>query len=457
MSLKPETALVFDRGTIVVRSSALLNTANLPGLVWDDRIGGWRASAHRFHEMQTKILGLIEDQPLAVGEQACRWKNIPLRPYQQAALAAWMSNGYRGLVVLPTGSGKTRIALAAAALRGVKTLFLVPTRVLLEQWMVQILEFYDGPVGVYGDGERSLCDVTIATYASAWRHMELIGNQFELLIVDEAHHFGDVAQDEILAMTTASARLGLTATPVQDPRAHQCMIDLIGPVVHSQSIADLAGKYLAEFENYLWLLPLSHEERRLYERDMSGFRQFRRAVEMRMVNPSWPDIVRESRKSSEWQAAMAGFRRARALVALTQGKIQAVAELVMRHRQSRVLIFTADTASAYRLSRLLLVPALTADIKRSEREKVLAAFRDGSIPALISCRVLNEGVDIPDADVAMILGGMAGGREHVQRVGRVLRPSAGKVAMVYELVAESTFEVRQAARRRGALGHAACG
>lgn len=70
-------------------------------------------------------------------------------------------------------------------------------------------------------------------------------------------------------------------------------------------------------------------------------------VEMRLGNPSRPDIVQESRKSPEWQTAIAEFRRARTLVALTQAKIQAVAELLMRHQQSRVVIFTADVLSAY--------------------------------------------------------------------------------------------------------------
>ena len=451
MQQKDPYILAFDRGTIIIKSSALLNQSLMPGVVWDERIGGWRAAAHRFHDLQAAILGSMRHQRVAPERTTDPWQTIELRPYQYAALAAWTANNERGVVVLPTGAGKTRLALAAAAACQVPTLFLVPTRVLLWQWVAQIREVYRGPIGIYGDSELTLYPVTVATYASAWRHIESIGQKFYLLVVDESHHFGDAMQDEILEMCTAPARLGLTATPVSDPRVIDCVSDLIGPVVHMQSITDLAGKYLAEFENYVWLLPLSAGERRSYERDMAGFRRFLQVIDRRTYKPSWPEIMREANKSTQWQAAMAGFRRARALLALTEAKCSAVIELLNRHISSRVLIFTADTATAYRLSRMLLIPAVTADIKRAERDQVIARFREGVVSALISCRVLNEGIDVPDADVAIILGGMAGRREHVQRVGRVLRPSEGKVAMIYELVADGTLEVRQASRRRAGL------
>src|SRR5690606_39101851 len=137
-------------------------------------------------------------------------------------------NEHRGIVVLPTGAGKTRLALAAAALKDARTLCLVPTRVLLGQWIAQIREVYDGDIGVFGDGERVLHEVTVATFASAWRRMGEIGQRFDMLVVDEAHHFGDAAQDEILEMSTAPWRLGLTATPAYDPDVLERVRELIG-------------------------------------------------------------------------------------------------------------------------------------------------------------------------------------------------------------------------------------
>jgi superfamily II DNA or RNA helicase len=116
-----------------------------------------------------------------------------------------------------------------------------------------------------------------------------------------------------------------------------------------------------------------------------------------------------------------------------------------------VLIFTADNETAYAIAREHLVMPLTCDIGRPERDDVLERFRNGDLRTLVSARVLNEGLDVPDADVAVVVGGALGEREHVQRVGRLLRPSEGKRAAVYELVTRNTIEVGQALRRRQGL------
>ena len=97
---------------------------------------------------------------------------------------------------------------------------------------------------------------------------------------------------------------------------------------------------------------------------------------------------------------------------------------------------------------------ITCEISRRERNQALAAFRAGKLKALVSARVLNEGIDVPDADVAIIVGGTFGEREHVQRIGRLLRPVPGKRAVIYELVTLATTETRQAKERRRGLASA---
>ncbi|MGC4092846.1 MAG: helicase-related protein [Polyangiaceae bacterium] len=114
-------------------------------------------------------------------------------------------------------------------------------------------------------------------------------------------------------------------------------------------------------------------------------------------------------------------------------------------------MFTADNEAAYAIARSELIQPITCDTPRKERERALSAFRAGELGALVSARVLNEGIDVPDADVAIIVGAALGEREYVQRVGRLLRPVAGKRALVYELVSVATEEVRRAAKRRRGL------
>ena len=173
-------------------------------------------------------------------------------------------------------------------------------------------------------------------------------------------------------------------------------------------------------------------------------------------------ITRASRLRSSRRASAARFARgkptifrafakARKIVGFPRAKRAALARLLERNRDARVIVFTADNESAYAVAREHLIMPITCDVRRAERAEVLAKFRNGELRALVSSRVLNEGLDVPDADVAIVVAGTMGEREHTQRVGRLLRPRDGKRALVYELVMRRTMEVRQAERRREGL------
>ncbi len=443
--------LGFDRGTIVCAGEGRgLDPGTLPGMKWDERVGCFRAPA-RFWPPIVALLKRCEipfEDGVSAGAEGLRILGPPdLRPYQAAALDAWRLASRRGVVVLPTGSGKTRVAVAAIAGERCRTLCLVPTRVLLEQWRAVLETELGVEVGCYGDGERTEQPITVATFESAWRHMHTLGNRFELLIADEVHHFGGGGRDEALEMCTASRRLGLTATPPEGV-ATEGLRALIGPQVFELGIEDLAGSWLAEFELIEMRLGLSDSERHEYERNRKAFRGAYDYFVDLAPGASWEDFARWAARTPEGRAALAGWRRARQVLSMTDEKSEAIGRLLDRHQDGRVLIFTADQRAAYRVTREQLVMPITADIKRKERDRMLAAFREGSIGALVSARVLNEGLDVPAANVGIICGGAQGRREHVQRIGRLLRPAPGKRAVVYELVTRDTVEVGQARRKR---------
>ncbi|HKQ69025.1 MAG TPA: helicase-related protein, partial [Polyangiaceae bacterium] len=115
---------------------------------------------------------------------------------------------------------------------------------------------------------------------------------------------------------------------------------------------------------------------------------------------------------------------------------------------------TAFAADAYAVGTDALIPVITAEVSRSEREEILAGFRDGRCRAIVSARVLNEGIDVPDASVAILVAGSLGVREHIQRIGRVLRPHRGKEALAYELVTMGTVDDRRSRARSKALATA---
>ena len=448
--------LRFDAGTLLLEHGDHLglDRLDLPGLLWDPRVAAYRAPGHCYQPMVERLRA--EGVPfvdLVRPGGAPRVVMAPpsLRHYQTDALLSWQMAGRRGVVVLPTGAGKTHVALAAMAHTRRAALVLVPTRVLLNQWVDSIKACYRWPVGIYGDGERSLRRVMVCTFESAYRHMDLFGDRFHLLVVDEAHHFAGGLRAEALEMCTATARLGLTATPPDRAEALARLDELIGPVVCHQTIADLAGSgHLAPFDHLRLMVDLTDDEREEYRRCHGAFcavyAEFRRAG-----GRAWGDFQRLAAKSKAGREAVAGFHRARRVVSTAREKLTLAGDLLRRHAGDRVLIFTADNAAAYTLSRELLIPAITCDIGRKEREDVLGALREGRVRAVVSSRVLNEGVDLPDARVGVVVGGSHGAREHVQRVGRLLRPQQGKRAVVYETVARDTFEERHANRRQLSL------
>ncbi len=290
--------LQFDRGTIVISDPpAGIDVRELPGVLWDPRTSQCRAPGYRYADLiehlrrlSIPIVDRVTDPPERTGGTRC----VELRPYQDSALAAWQIAGGRGVVALPTGSGKTRLALGAIASTGVASIILVPTRVLLAQWCTQIASTLGVEAGCYGDGQRRIGRVTVATFESAYRHMARIGNRFGLLIVDEVHHFGYGTREDALVMCTAPMRMGLTGTPPKESPATQRLLQLIGPIVYQLSIADLTGSYLAEFELTTLTLPLNEIERAAYEIDMARFRPVCR--QFFRLNPmaSWPDFMRSA-------------------------------------------------------------------------------------------------------------------------------------------------------------------
>jgi superfamily II DNA or RNA helicase len=445
--------LIFDRGTLLLLGD-LADAENLPGILWDLRVKAWRAPARYYRELSCELtLRHIAFQD-EVHPQLAAPPFIPqpeLRPYQAAAIASWELSGCRGIIALPTGSGKTRVAIAAIAQSGIRTLCIVPTRVLMAQWIKTLSEAARKPIGAYGDGSRIEQPITVATFASAFRHMDTLGNRFDLLVVDEAHHFGSGTGDETLEMCISAARLGLSAT-LPDGEIRRARLDaLIGPEVYRASIEELAGRYLASFQLVTISVGLTHSERQAYDADMSVFRPVCRAFFRSVPEASWSDFVTSAARSDAGRRAIVAWRHSHAIVRYTKEKRSIVNDLLRRHRDSRILVFAADNDTAYDVAREHLVQPITCDIGPRERTQALQRFSKGELRILVSARVLNEGIDVPTADIAIVVGGSQGSREYIQRVGRVLRPAEGKKAIVYDIVTRGTFEVRRADEHRRAL------
>lgn len=369
---------------------------------------------------------------------------LSLRPYQEAALHAWNGAERRGIVVLPTGAGKTRVALAALADTGLPAAVLCPTRALASQWMSELRRWLDEDIGLIGDGVNELRRITVLTFESAYRHMDRLGDRFGLLVIDEAHHLGGALRREAVEACAATARLGLTATLSGTTATQE---ELLGPIVYEQTLASLVGRHLAPLRIVREHIALDREEAVTYARLIGPFRAAARRAFQEHGELDFGTLSRLLGASPEGRRALRDRSRAESLVSFPSGKRTRVRALIEAYRNTKTLVFTAYGADAYAIATDSLVPVITAETSARERADILRRFREGPLRAIVSARVLNEGIDVPDASVAIVVSGTLGQREHIQRVGRVLRPGEGKIALVHELVTRGTSDARRARKR----------
>ncbi len=379
--------------------------------------------------------------------------SLPLRPYQEEAVAAWEDNGGRGIIVLPTGAGKTIVAIAALARLGLRSLIVVPTIDLLHQWRAALAEQLGYPlaaVGMIGGGKRTVRELTVITYDSAALPSRRL-DDFGLLIVDEVHHLPASAYRVIAAKVNAPFRLGLSATPERADLRHWLLPDLVGPVVYRRTAAELAkAAYIAQYEEKRLFVDLTAGERLRYEQCMAQYRLY--LATHRSALGGRPDalfamLIQRSGHDPAARAALRAHHEARMIALNAQAKVQTVADLLQRHRDDKVLIFSEFTAMVDLLSERFLIPAITYRTPLGERRRILERYRAGELTKLVTGRVLNEGVDVPDANVAIVVSGSSATREYIQRLGRILRPKAA-TAILYELVSRKTTEGTASRRRR---------
>ena len=445
-------SLTFASGTIEVRD-APAELALPPACAWDERTLCHRAPAVAYADIVRALVASktpYEDRARRYEEltQGAQVRREP-RPFQMEALEAWKKARGRGVVVLPTGAGKSHVAVLAIDDKRRSALVVAPTLDLVRQWWDLLGTTFGVPIGLVGGGEHDVRPITVTTYDSAYLHMEHLGSRFGLVVFDECHHLPGAAYTLSARACLAPYRLGLTATPERVDGREAELTTLIGPVVYRKDIVELSGDYLAEYETQRIAIELSPEERAEHDSERALYRDFVVKSGIRMAQPSgWGEFIMLSSQSAEGRRAMAGYRRQRALSFAAPGKLEYLDRLLHEHRGDRALVFTQDNATAYAVSKRFLVPAITHQTKVRERSAILSGLSSGLFRVVATSKVLNEGVDVPDANVAIVLSGSGSVREHVQRLGRILRKKGDKRAVLYELVTENTAETFTSERRR---------
>ena len=451
-TLVTRLVLTYESGTIRLDGDLPDSIATMQEVRRDERTETWRAPGYRYAALRTAIAtsGIdVEDRVFSAASVDVA-STYRLRDYQQTALDAWREADEWGVLELPTGSGKTVIGIAAIEALGTATLVVVPTIDLLEQWRRELRREFDVPIGQLGGGTQRLEAITVATYDSAYLRAGEIGNQFGLVIFDEVHHLGGEGYRDIGRLLAAPARLGLTATFERPDGAHEVIADLVGEPVVRLDPEDLAGEHLAPYDIKRIEVTLTAEERQAYTDNQETFTDYLATSDLNLTSGSdYQQLVIRSGSDPRAREALLAKERARQIVRTADRKVAVLADLLDRHDGDRVIVFAKTTDFVYRLSERFLRPAITHETATRERRMILDRFRSGTYSTVITANVLDEGVDVPAANVGIVLAGSGSQREFTQRLGRILRPTdEDERALLYEVVCADTAEERVARRRR---------
>nr|WP_305794607.1 DEAD/DEAH box helicase family protein [Halomarina rubra] len=347
-----------------------------------------------------------DDRELESGEPLDIDVTLDLREYQQSWVDRF-ETANSGVFVGPPGSGKTVAAMGAMAAVGGETLILVPSRDLAGQWHDELLmntNLTPEQVGEYHGGEKNIRPVTVATYQTAGmdRHRSLFDDrEWGLIVYDEVHHVpSNVFRRS--ADLQAKHRLGLSATPIREDDREADIFTLIGPPIGTDWAALFDAGFVAEPE-----------------------------VEIRYV-PWADDYARNEYVSSH------GHERRQA-AAQNPAKVAAVRTLLEEHAGAKVLVFADYLDQGEALSAALDVPFVSGEMRHSRRQVLFDEFRNDRRDVLIISRVGDEGIDLPNAEVAIVASGLGGSRRQgAQRAGRTMRPVGS--ALMYVLATRGTSE-----------------
>jgi len=406
--------------------------------------------------MYSKVVEHLERTEDSYRDRAARFIDAPkmksaieLRDYQSRALRAWTNAGNRGLIVLPTGSGKTILAAKAIEEQNCSTLVVVPTIVLVDQWREVLEDAFKVPVGAIGGGRNEIEPITVSTYDSARLRTGKMGHLFDFIIFDEVHHLPSPSNRRIAERYLASKRMGLTATLPKDEASMEILEELVGDKVFELGVDALAGDHLAEFKVKTIRIPLTNSEQHKYSRQYEIYKNYLRKKNIKIRSSrDYINFVKRTGRDSEARRALTARNEAMDIAQNSQSKINYLKQLLKSNPDEKVLIFTKQNKLVYELSKMLLIPAITHLTPGEEREEILSRFHSGAYKRIVTSRVLDEGVDVPDASIAVIMSGSGSNRQFVQRLGRILRKSPGKEATLFELVSAGTSEVYTSYRRK---------
>ena len=410
---------------------------------------------------------------------------MKLYAWQQECLKAWEANHRRGIAHVVTGAGKTVLALNAIDLH--RTLFpdarvkiIVPTIPLAQQWQTALLHHTADPAlrpGFYGGGIRDQTDHVVMIYIINSARDALADHirrdfalsRHVLLICDECHHYQSPRNRRIFDFSGSPfakgeqySCLGLSATPFGSPD-DAVLTESLGPEIFTYDVNQAAtDRIVSPFTVSEVAVSFLPEERDVYQQLSLEI-----MLLMKKLLAGWPDL-RKLSSSAFIKAVMKLARDAdmnpahpaaafllktwqrKDISVLAEARLLCGTALIGQLPENeRILVFCERISQAERMARCIqrkyghICGIYHSNMTKEARQRNMDDFRNKSIRILVSCRCLDEGIDVPEASIGIVLSGAAVTRQRVQRLGRVLRRADGKIsANLYYLYIQDSSEDR---------------
>jgi superfamily II DNA or RNA helicase len=381
---------------------------------------------------------------------------VQMRRWQSEALTAWRSAGDRGVVAVVTGGGKTWFALACMLdllkrRPDMALVIVVPTVALLDQWVVVLTDDLGVPpedIAMFGGGRRPtrprLFNVMVINTARSIAPT-VAAERPTFLIIDECHRAASL-HNALSLRGDHVATLGLSATPERDfdDLFSEVVVPVLGSVIYRYDYPQaLADRVITPFDLTNVHVPLTFDEQAKYDNLTRRLvPMFRRRERGEAVDDRLHRLLRD---------------RARVSTA-AEMRIPAAIKILESHKRTKAIVFHEQIAAADIIARILLsrghrAAAYHSGIGQHVRQDNLRLFRRGEIDVLVTCRALDEGINVPDASLAVIVASTASTRQRIQRLGRVLRPAQGKErAQIFTVYASEPEAERLRHEEEGLVG-----
>ena len=355
---------------------------------------------------------------------------------QRKALNSWAKQGFVGSVIAGTGFGKSRVGVLAvehALKNGGNALILVPTVQLQDQFIGEFDKW-----GVSTDNVEVLC------YQSAYK---LKGEEYDIVVCDEVHLGLSPEYRKFFKYNMYNKLLCMTATPPEEDEYRE-LLEKIAPAAYKITLDKCVQLGIVSPYNISCVpVTLTPDEQKAYKKANNSFVQWKYQLgQFNAFESAQMIMANKNATAGDKQKAIMFYRAIRMrkqIVDFAENKVNKFKEIYKNNTSKRILVFSGANDFTDKLCNSIKPNAMSYHSKKTKKQKELAleSFKDGSINVLCSTKALNQGFDVPDANMGIICGITSKSLSMIQRVGRLIRFKEGKVGEIIILyVADSQEE-----------------